>query len=608
MTTALTRNFSIIAHIDHGKSTLADRLLLKTGAITEREFQNQMLDDMDLERERGITIKASAVSIEYKRPSDGKTYSLNLIDTPGHVDFNYEVSRSLAACEGALLLVDATQGVEAQTVANALLAFEHKLDIIPVLNKIDLASAQVDASAAEVEQVLGIQQELCILASGKEGIGVDEILEAIVDRVRPPAGNPDSPLRALIFDCKYDDYKGVITYVRIVDGQMRKGDKIRMHHSGKTFEIAEIGTFRPKPVNCDLLSAGDVGFMTATLKDIHEVKVGDTIESAHTLKNSIPPLPGYKEPKPMVFCGLFPANANSFEALKRALDKLALNDSAFVYQAENSDALGFGFRCGFLGLLHMEIVQERLEREFNIELVQTAPNVTYEIELNDGSMMQITSPSKAPDPSNIKAYREPMAKVQFIVPTEFIGTVIKLAEDRRGTFMKQDYIGSKRCLLDYELPLAEIVFDFYDKLKSATKGYGTMDYHLTGFKEASLAKVDILVHGTPVDALSMICHRETAEKRARRVLIRLRKQIPKHLFVIALQAAIGGKIIARESISATAKNVTAKCYGGDITRKRKLLEKQKEGKKKMRSRNIGSVEVPQDAFLSVLDTRDDDEE
>jgi len=608
MSTELTRNFSIIAHIDHGKSTLADRLLLKCGAITEREFHNQMLDDMDLERERGITIKASAVCIDYTRPSDGKTYTLNLIDTPGHVDFNYEVSRSLAACEGALLLVDATQGVEAQTVANALLAFEHKLDIVPVLNKIDLASAQIDASAQEVEQILGIQQEKCIFASGKEGIGVDEILEAIVTQIRTPQGDEKAPLRALIFDCKYDDYKGVITYVRIVDGQMKKGDKIRMHHSGKTFEIAEIGRFRPKPTPCDLLSAGDVGFMTATLKDIHEVKVGDTIESAHTAKGAIEPLPGYKEPKPMVFCGLFPANTNSFEALKRALDKLALNDSAFVYQAENSDALGFGFRCGFLGLLHMEIVQERLEREFNLELVQTAPNVTYEIELMDKSTMLITSPSKAPDPSTIKSYREPLAHVQVIVPTEHIGAAIKLAEDRRGKFLKQEYIGAKRVIVEYELPLAEIVFDFYDKLKSATKGYGTMDYHFIGYHEADLAKVDILVHGTPVDALSVICHRATAEQRARKVLIRLRKQIPRHLFVIALQAAIGGKIIARESISATAKDVTSKCYGGDITRKRKLLEKQKEGKKKMRSRNIGAVEVPQEAFLAVLDNRDDGED
>jgi len=608
MSAPLTRNFCIIAHIDHGKSTLADRLLLRCGAITEREFQNQMLDDMDLERERGITIKASAVTVQYTCPSDQKEYTLNLIDTPGHVDFNYEVSRSLAACEGALLLVDATQGVEAQTVANSLLAADHNLDIVPVLNKIDLASAQIDMAAGEVEQVLGIQQEKCVLASGKTGIGVEEILERIISDIKPPQGDATAALRALIFDCKYDDYKGVITYVRIVDGAVKRGDKIRMHHTGKVYEIMELGRFRPKPTPCDTMTAGDVGYLTANLKDIHEVKVGDTIEGALTAKGTVEALPGFKEPKPMVFCGLFPASANSFESLKKALERLALNDSAFVFQAENSDALGFGFRCGFLGLLHMEIVQERLEREFNLELVQTAPNVTYEIELNDGSMMLITSPSKAPDPSNIKAYREPIAHVQIIVPVEHIGPAIKLAEDRRGKFIEQEFIGAKRVIIEYELPLSEIVFDFYDKLKSATRGYGTMDYHFIGYREADLSKVDILVHSTPVDALSMILHRETAEARARRVLVKLRKQIPKHLFVIALQAAIGGKIIARESISATAKNVTAKCYGGDITRKRKLLEKQKEGKKKMRSRNIGAVEVPQEAFLAVLDSRDDDDE
>jgi GTP-binding protein LepA len=608
MSTQLTRNFCIIAHIDHGKSTLADRLLLRSGAITEREFQNQMLDDMDLERERGITIKASAVTIEYKRPADGKVYTLNLIDTPGHVDFNYEVSRSLSACEGALLLVDATQGVEAQTVANSLLAFDHDLDVIPVLNKIDLASAQIDATAEEVEQVLGIQQEKCVLASGKTGIGIEEILERVITDIKPPQGDETRPLRALIFDCKYDDYRGVITYVRLIDGMVKRGDRIRMHHSGKVCEITELGRFRPKPTLCDTMTAGDVGYLTANLKDIHEVKVGDTIESALTPRDQSEPLPGFKEPKPMVFCGLFPANANSFEQLKRALEKLALNDSAFVFQAENSDALGFGFRCGFLGLLHMDIVQERLEREFNIELVQTAPNVTFEIEQHDGTTMLITSPSKAPDASLIKSYREPIAHVQIIVPVEFIGPAIKLAEDRRGKFLKQEFIGAKRVIIEYELPLAEIVFDFYDKLKSSTRGYGTMDYHFIGYHEAALSRVDILVHSTPVDALSMILHRDTAEMRARKVLIRLRKQIPKHLFVIALQAAIGGKIIARESISATAKNVTAKCYGGDITRKRKLLEKQKEGKKKMRSRNIGAVEVPQEAFLAVLDSSSDDED
>jgi len=605
--TELTRNFCIIAHIDHGKSTLADRLLLKTGAITEREFRDQILDDMDLERERGITIKASAVTISYKRPADGKTYQLNLIDTPGHVDFNYEVSRSLAACEGALLLVDATQGVEAQTVANALLATTASLDIIPVLNKIDLASAQVNQAAEEVEQVLGIAQEECLFASGKAGIGIDEILDAVVARIRPPQGELGKPLRALIFDCKYDDYKGVITYLRIVDGKVKKGDRIRMHHSGKQFEVAEVGRFTPRPVPVDELSAGDVGFMTATIKDIHDVKVGDTVVSALVAKDSTEPLPGYKEPQPMVFCGLYPANDGDFESLKRALEKLSLNDSSFVYQAENSAALGFGFRCGFLGLLHMQIVQERLEREFNLDLVQTAPNVTYQVKFNDGKLETITNPSQVPDASLIQTFLEPIARVEFIVPSEYIGNLMTLSEDRRGKFVKQEYIGSKRCMLHYDIPLAELVFDFYDRLKSCTKGYGTMDYHVTGFQEDELVKLDILVHGTPVDALSMICHRSNAENRGRKVLIKLRKQIRKHLFVIALQAAIGGKIVARESISATAKNVTSKCYGGDISRKRKLLEKQKEGKKRMRIKNIGAVEVPQEAFLAVLDTRDDEE-
>ncbi len=600
-----TRNFCIIAHIDHGKSTLADRLLLKCGAITEREFREQILDDMDLERERGITIKASAVTVYYTSPSDGIAYQLNLIDTPGHVDFSYEVSRSLAACEGALLLVDASQGVEAQTVANAMQAFAHKLDIIPVLNKIDLASAQINETAEEVETVLGLQQELCIFASAKESLGIDEILEAIVKRIKPPGGDAEKPLRALIFDSKYDDYKGVITYLRIVDGRVRKGDKIRMLHSGNTFEVAEVGRFMPQPKAVDALLAGDVGYMTATIRDIHEIKVGDTVTSALLARNAIQPLPGYKEPQSMVFCGLYPSNNGDFEALKRALEKLVLNDSALQFQAENSTALGFGFRCGFLGLLHLSIVQERLEREFDLDLVQTAPNVTYEIELTDGQVLHINNPTQIPDPSKIAYFKEPIAKVEFIVPSEFIGALMKLCEERRATFVKQEYIGSKRCMLEYDIPLAEIVFDFFDRLKSATRGYGTMDYHVHGYQPADLVKVDILVHGTPVDALSLICHREKAEARGRRVLTRLRKQIRRHLFQIALQAAIGARIIARETISATAKDVTSKCYGGDITRKRKLLEKQKEGKKRMRARNIGAVEVPQEAFLAVLDTDDE---
>ena len=602
----LTRNFSIIAHIDHGKSTLADRMLLRTGAITERGFRDQILDDMDLERERGITIKASAVTIYYKRPADGKTYRLNLIDTPGHVDFSYEVSRSLAACEGALLLVDTSQGVEAQTVANALLAMEAKLDIIPVLNKVDLANARVNQTAEEVEQVLGLAQETCILASGKTGQGVEEILEAVVARVRPPQGDSEKPLRALIFDSKYDDYKGVIAYLRIVDGRVKKGDRVRMHHSGRTFEVADVGRFAPRPVAVDELAAGDVGFMTAAIKDIHEIKVGDTIESALTPRGAIPPLPGYREPQAMVFCGLYPANNSDFEALKNALEKLSLNDSAFSFQAENSVALGFGYRCGFLGLLHMQIVQERLEREFNLELVQTAPNVTYELKLRDGRTIRITSPSQVPDPASVEEFREPAARVELILPTEYLGGIIKLCEDRRGRFVRQEHLGQARCVIHYDLPLAELVFDFYDRLKSATRGYGTMDYHVTGFEAGDLVKVDILVHGTPVDALSLICHRRDAHHRGRRILTKLRKQIPKHLFQIALQAAIGGKIVARESISPLAKNVTSKCYGGDITRKRKLLERQKEGKRRMRIKSIGSVGVPQEAFLSVLDTREEE--
>jgi GTP-binding protein LepA len=603
-----TRNFCIIAHIDHGKSTLADRLLLKTGAITEREFRNQILDDMDLERERGITIKASAVTINYKRPADGKTYRLNIIDTPGHVDFNYEVSRSLAACEGALLLVDTTQGVEAQTVANALLAMGGGLDLIPVLNKIDLGNSQVNQTAEEVEQILALPQEECLMASGKTGVGVDEILDAVCERIRPPEGDPAKPLRALIFDCKYDDYKGVIIYLRLVDGHVRKGERIRMHHSAKTFEVAEVGRFTPRPVSVDELGTGDVGFLTATIKDIHEVKVGDTLESALTPKDSQAPLPGYREPHPMVFCGLYPANDNDFEGLKNALEKLSLNDSSFTFQAENSAALGFGFRCGFLGLLHMQIVQERLEREHNLELVQTAPNVTYELKMLNGGTVVITNPSQVPtDSSLIDEFREPVARVEFILPTEYLGNIMKLCEDRRGTFVKQEHLGQKRCVLHYDVPLAELVFDFYDRLKSATRGYGTMDYRVTGFEPADLVKTDILVHGTPVDALSLICHRRDSERRGRKILNKLRKQIPKHLFVVSLQAAIGGKIVARENISALAKNVTSKCYGGDITRKRKLLERQKEGKKRMRIKNIGAVEVPQEAFLSVLDTRDEDD-
>ncbi len=597
------RNFCIVAHIDHGKSTLADRLLLRTGTISEREFRNQVLDDMDLERERGITIKASAVTMPYSR-SDGQ-YTLNLIDTPGHVDFSYEVSRALAACEGALLVVDASQGVEAQTVANAVKAIDAGLDIIPIINKIDLPSARIDIALQEMEQVLGLRPEECLRVSAKEGTGVDELLEAVINRIRPPAGDENAPLRALIFDSKYDDYKGVIVYIRVVDGAIRRGDMIRMHHSGKTYEVAEVGRFQPSPVQREGLATGEVGYLAAAIKDVREVKIGDTIVSERADPRTVAPLPGYKEAKPMVFCGLYPANNVEFEPLKRALEKLSLNDSSFTFQPENSQALGFGFRCGFLGMLHMDIIRERLEREFNLELVQTAPTVTYQIVMTDGSLKEAHSAGEIPDASRIKEIREPIVRLQLIVPAENIGAVIKLCEDRRGKFISQEWLGRNRVMLSYSMPLAEMVFDFFDRLKSLTRGHGTMDYTLEGFHAEDLVKVDILVAGQIADALSLVCHRSEAEKRGRKILLRLRKEIPRHLFQIALQAAIGGKIVARENISPLAKNVLSKCYGGDITRKRKLLEKQKEGKKRMKS--IGQVEVPQEAFLAVLQAREDED-
>ncbi|MCX7805132.1 MAG: translation elongation factor 4 [Planctomycetota bacterium] len=599
---ARIRNFCIVAHIDHGKSTLADRLLLRTGTISEREFRNQVLDDMDLERERGITIKASAVTMRYAR-SDGE-YTLNLIDTPGHVDFSYEVSRALAACEGALLVVDASQGVEAQTVANAIKAIEAGLDIIPVINKIDLPSARIDIALQEMEQVLGLRPEESLRVSAKEGIGIDPLLEAVISRIRPPAGDENAPLRALIFDSKYDDYKGVIAYIRVVDGAIRRGDRIRMHHSGKTYEVIEVGRFQPAPVQREELVTGEVGYVAAAIKDVREVKIGDTIVSERADPRTTVPLPGYKEAKPMVFCGLYPANNVEFEPLKRALEKLYLNDSSFTFQPENSQALGFGFRCGFLGMLHMDIIRERLEREFDLELIQTAPTVTYQVLMTDGSVMEAHSAGEIPDASRAREIREPIVRLQLIVPAESIGAVIKLCEDRRGRFISQEWLGRNRVMLCYSVPLAEMVFDFFDRLKSLTRGHGTMDYTLEGFQTEDLVKVDILVAGQIADALSFVCHRSEAEKRGRKILLKLRKQIPRHLFQIALQAAIGGKIIARENISPLAKNVLSKCYGGDITRKRKLLEKQKEGKKRMKS--IGQVEVPQEAFLAVLQTGEED--
>jgi GTP-binding protein LepA len=595
------RNFSIVAHIDHGKSTLADRFLLRTGVITEREFREQMLDDMDLERERGITIKAHTITLPYEY--NGVEYTLNLIDTPGHVDFSYEVSRSLTACEGALLLADASQGMEAQTLANAYLAIDAELEIIPVINKIDLPMADLDGVIEEFVQFLGCDEGDVLRTSAKTGEGVEDVLKALIDRVPPPEGDPDAPPRALIYDSKYDDYRGVIASVRMMDGTLRKGDSIVMKATGRSYEISELGVFSRGMHDRKELSVGEVGYVIASIKNIDDVRVGDTITRVNA---DAEPLPGYHQPQPMVYCGLYPSASETFESLRKALDRLALNDSSFTFQPETSGALGFGFRCGFLGLLHMEIVQARLEREFDIDLVQTAPNVTFRVLLTDGTEQEVHSPAEVPDRTRIKTFLEPVAKLQILAPKEFIGNIMTLAEEKRAEYQGIEYLhGGKRALMSYEVSFAEIVFDFHDKLKSATRGYGTMDYEIAGYREADLAKVEILVHGQPVDALSMILPRDVADKRARRVLIRLRRQIPRHLFQVALQASIGGKVIARENIAPLSKNVTAKCYGGDITRKRKLLEKQKEGKKRMKS--IGSVTVPQEAFLAVLGGEDEED-
>jgi len=588
------RNFCIIAHIDHGKSTLADRFLLKTGAITLRDFREQVLDDMDLERERGITIKASAVTLRYVR--DGKEYILNLIDTPGHVDFCYEVSRSLSACEGALLLVDATQGVEAQTVANNFLAMEHDLKIIPVVNKIDLASARFTEVVEEMVHSLGIDEEDVLKVSAKEGTGVDEVLSAIVDRVPAPSGSVDAPLQALIFDSEFDEYCGVVIYTRVFNGTMHLGDKIKMMNTGKIAEVTRLGVFGPKMIDRPILYAGEVGYVVANIKTIKDIDVGDTITSEKA--EGVRALKGYVQPQPMVFCGLYPANDSEFSALREALDKLSLNDSSFWFEPETSDALGFGFRCGFLGLLHMEIVQERLERENDLSLIKTAPNVTYEVVKTTGEVIRISSPSQMPDANYVDEMREPIVEVSFLLPGDTIGAVMKLAEDRRGTYKSTEFLSPTRAMMIYQLPLAEIIYDFYDKLKSVTRGYGTMNYDLIGYKKADLVKLDILVAGTKVDALSCIVHKVESERRGRKLALALRKEIPRHLFEVAIQAAIGNRVIARETIAPIRKNVTAKCYGGDITRKRKLWERQKEGKKRMKS--IGRVDVPQEAFLAVL--------
>jgi GTP-binding protein LepA len=592
------RNFSIVAHIDHGKSTLSDRLLMRAGAITQREFQNQILDDMDLERERGITIKASAVTVFYEHK--GEKFMLNFIDTPGHVDFHYEVQKALQACEGAILVVDSTQGVQAQTVANAYAAIEAGLEIIPVINKIDLPSADATRVAEEMEQVLGFAAEECILVSAKTGQGIDELLGQLCDKLPAPRGNPQGPMRALIFDSIYDDYRGVIIYVRVVDGELKKGQKIRLMGTGREYQVTELGKLIPRPARVDSIGTGEVGFLVAAIKDLHDVRIGDTVTDA--LVPAIEALPGYRPIQQMVFCDFYPSGKTQYQDLRDAMDRLQLNDSSFTFQPESSDALGFGFRCGFLGLLHMEIIQERLEREFHIEVVQTAPTVTYEIKLTDGSLQRIDAPSDLPDLTLVEEIREPYILMNLIVPADGVGAMMKLCEERRGIYQKTEYIGATRVILVYEMPLAEVIYDFYDRLKSATRGYGTMDYDLLGFRPGNLVKVDILINGDKVDALSSIVHRDHAEARGRHLLTRLKKEIDRHLFEIPLQAAIGGKIIARETIKSVGKNVTAKCYGGDVSRKRKLLEKQKEGKKRMK--RVGSVDIPQKAFMAVLESGD----
>ena len=590
------RNFCIIAHIDHGKSTLADRLIEQTGLLTSREMQEQVLDNMDLERERGITIKAQTVRTVYKA-QDGEEYIFNLIDTPGHVDFNYEVSRALAACDGAILVVDAAQGIEAQTLANVYLALDHNLDVVPVINKIDLPSAEPQRVIDEIEDVIGIEAQDAPQISAKTGLNIDQVLEAVVHNVPAPEGDPEAPLQALIFDSLYDSYKGVIIFARIKEGTVKKGTPIKMMATGASADVVEVGYFGAGQfIPCDELSAGMVGYITASIKNVKDTRVGDTV--TNRLNPCAEPLPGYKKVLPMVYCGMYPADGAKYPDLRDALEKLQLNDAALQFEPETSLALGFGFRCGFLGLLHLEIIQERLEREYNLDLVTTAPGVIYHVKKTNGEMIELTNPSNLPDPSEIDYMEEPMVNAEIMVTTEFIGSIMELCQERRGVYLGMEYMETTRALLKYELPLNEIIYDFFDALKSRSKGYASFDYDLKGYVQSELVKLDILVNKEEVDALSFIVHKESAYERGRRMCERLKDEIPRHLFEIPIQAAVGGKVIARETVKAMRKDVLAKCYGGDITRKRKLLEKQKEGKKRMRQ--VGNVEIPQKAFMSVL--------
>ena len=595
------RNFCIVAHIDHGKSTLADRIIEKTGLLTEREMQEQVLDNMDIERERGITIKAQTVRTVYKA-KDGNEYIFNLIDTPGHVDFNYEVSRSLAVCDGAILVVDAAQGIEAQTLANVYLALDHNLDVFPVINKIDLPSAEPQRVIDEIEDVIGLEAQDAPLISAKNGIGIEEVLEQIVKKIPPPKGDPDAPLKALIFDSLYDSYRGVIIFCRLMDGSVQRGSRIRMMATGAVCEVVEVGTFGAGQfIPCDELSAGMVGYITASIKNVKDTAVGDTVTDDENPCDEA--LPGYKEVRSMVYCGMYPADSAKYEDLKDALAKLQLNDASLHFEPETSIALGFGFRCGFLGLLHLEIIQERLEREYNLDLVTTAPGVIYRVHKTNGEMIELTNPSNLPDPSEIGYMEEPIVNAEIMVTTEFIGPIMQLCQERRGRHISMDYMEETRVLLKYELPLNEIIYDFFDALKSRSRGYASFDYDLKGYEKSELVKLDILINKEEVDALSFIVHKESAYERGRKMCEKLKEEIPRHLFEIPIQAAVGGKVIARETVKALRKDVLAKCYGGDITRKKKLLEKQKEGKKRMRQ--IGSVEVPQKAFMSVLKLDED---